>query len=95
MAASKASSGCLGEVAPQSRRHQIVVDGVGLERGGIRRFRQIQANALHGRHEGLAGELRIGGGRPGCAGGADPLPVESQRQGRASRYFEDMDIGAV
>ena len=47
---------------------QIVVDYVGLERGGIGRVRQIHPYALQGCDKGLARGIEIGG-RPRYRGG--------------------------
>ena len=66
--------GLLGQIAPQPRRDQIVVDGIGLERRGIRRVRQVQANALHGRDEGLSSTLQLIG-RPPAATSAAAMPM--------------------
>ncbi len=60
--------GLFDQIAPESGRNEIAVDCVGLERAGIRRFRQVQANALHGRDEFLTGAVRIGGGGRGAGG---------------------------
>jgi hypothetical protein len=51
--------GFFHQIAPESRHHQIIVDCIGLERGGVRWLRQIQANALHGFDERLPQAVQI------------------------------------
>jgi len=77
--------GLFDQVAPESGRNEIIVDCVGLEGGGIRRFRQVLANALHGRDEFLTGLVRIGGS-PWAGGGRSELQAE-QEERQGSRRF--------
>jgi hypothetical protein len=56
-------AGSYGQIAPQSRRDQIIVDDIGFERRGILYVRQVQANPLHGRDESLSSILQFIGRR--------------------------------
>ena len=92
-------AGSGGEIAAQTRCHQVIMDHVAGEHRRIGRFRQVQADALHGCDEFQLDRRQRGCRRSGCgrcsrrgvglgAGGRRVPDRQQHRQGRQHRPGE-------